>query len=395
MPVKAALMALAIGASYSASAAYTSFADAYSAYQQSLAGIDKVDIAVKARQAFELGKQEYAADSANYAALMMNYANAIAATTMSGGQSGKLCIESSQRVAEGAQPSEKLSTFDACSSEHLRQQAFELYHQALQIYQQQYGDKALETIDPLLGMAQTTELEQEKKYFSFDAINVAEKHGDALTLAATQLAAYKLLHRAKYYLHNTNKVDNLALDALKTYRNNAPANSFEVVDAELTVAKLHLEKKQYDDAEPLFQDVIKQLDVLPYSHPYALTAHALLVKLYQEADASEKATLHCKAIGQATPWDDNQQPAPLYSQAPLYPILYARQHKAGSVELAFTIDENGTVQNPQVVNVTGGERFADEAITALKQWRYAPKFENGKAVAAQSSLKLDFKLDGR
>jgi len=40
-----------------------------------------------------------------------------------------------------------------------------------------------------------------------------------------------------------------------------------------------------------------------------------------------------------------------------------------------------------------GIRFEKSAVEALAQWRYAPKFEHGKAVAATSKVQLDFKVN--
>lgn len=41
----------------------------------------------------------------------------------------------------------------------------------------------------------------------------------------------------------------------------------------------------------------------------------------------------------------------------------------------------------------GGALFEKESIEALNKWRYAPKFENGKAVEAQSSVQLDYTIN--
>lgn len=40
----------------------------------------------------------------------------------------------------------------------------------------------------------------------------------------------------------------------------------------------------------------------------------------------------------------------------------------------------------------GGSGFEKESLKAIKKWRYAPKFVDGKAVAAPSTVQLDYTL---
>jgi len=41
----------------------------------------------------------------------------------------------------------------------------------------------------------------------------------------------------------------------------------------------------------------------------------------------------------------------------------------------------------------GGALFEKESIETLDKWRYVPKFENGKAVEAQTSVQLDYTIN--
>ena len=36
--------------------------------------------------------------------------------------------------------------------------------------------------------------------------------------------------------------------------------------------------------------------------------------------------------------------------------------------------------------------FEKEALKAIEKWRYAPKFEDGRAVLAKTKVQLDFKI---
>ena len=119
----------------------------------------------------------------------------------------------------------------------------------------------------------------------------------------------------------------------------------------------------------------------------------MLVRLYQQQNSPDKATEHCQAIGRMTPWQDNQEQTPIFRAAPQYPQSVAKRGQSGWVQLEFTIDESGFVKDPKVLQWEGSKAFEAPSIKALKQWRYAPKFENGEPVAAISRVQLDYKIN--
>ncbi len=77
----------------------------------------------------------------------------------------------------------------------------------------------------------------------------------------------------------------------------------------------------------------------------------------------------------------------------IYPFSSARRDKSGMVILGFTISKSGTVMDPNIIESRGGSAFEKSSLAVLKQWRYAPKFEDGKAVEAYSTVQLDFKMN--
>lgn len=130
-----------------------------------------------------------------------------------------------------------------------------------------------------------------------------------------------------------------------------------------------------------------------YTHPYELISRAHLVTLYERKNQSDKATKHCIAIGEISPWDDNQEQIPLFRIAPKYPVSAARSGKEGWTQLSFTIDENGMVREPKILK-SSSRTFNKTSLNALKQWRYAPKFENGEAVEVSDlTVQLDYKMN--
>jgi protein TonB len=62
---------------------------------------------------------------------------------------------------------------------------------------------------------------------------------------------------------------------------------------------------------------------------------------------------------------------------------------AGSVTLEFTIDQSGDVRSVRVVNSTHRE-FEEEAVTAVKDWKFAPGEKNGRKVSVRSTQLLMF-----
>ena len=116
-------------------------------------------------------------------------------------------------------------------------------------------------------------------------------------------------------------------------------------------------EKHDDKAIPLLLEVVKQFEALNFSHPYALSAHAYLVELYERQGKRDESTAHCIAIGKMRPWADAQEQQPIFRTAPDYPMSYAQRGKSGWVQLKFTVDENGFVKNPEILASKGGALF--------------------------------------
>lgn len=86
---------------------------------------------------------------------------------------------------------------------------------------------------------------------------------------------------------------------------------------------------------------------------------------------------------------------PIVRIEPKYPIQAARDGKEGWVQLSFTINELGGVEDVKVIEAKPKRIFDREAKRALRKWKYKPKFVDGKAVKQPGmTVQLDFKLDG-
>jgi periplasmic protein TonB len=77
---------------------------------------------------------------------------------------------------------------------------------------------------------------------------------------------------------------------------------------------------------------------------------------------------------------------------PVYPQRALRQRITGWVEMTFTITPNGDVTAIAVVDSQPRREFDREASKALAQWKFKPRIEGGKPVAASARQRLEFKL---
>ncbi|NMH64413.1 energy transducer TonB [Shewanella salipaludis] len=85
---------------------------------------------------------------------------------------------------------------------------------------------------------------------------------------------------------------------------------------------------------------------------------------------------------------------PIVRIEPQYPIAAARDGKEGYVQLRFTINEMGGVDDVEVIKAEPKRLFDREAIRALKKWKYKPKIVDGKPLKQPGmTVQLDFTLD--
>ncbi|MGL4640410.1 MAG: TonB family protein [Shewanella sp.] len=358
------LLALVLSSPFAVNASQASFAKAYSDYQAAVEQGDAPSIEASAKVAYELGATQFAKDSIEVANLALNWASALEKTL-----TGPLLA-----------PHNQTSTAEINA----------LYQQALTSYKHHYAKSAIELIDPLLGAALTEPNATVAKNYLQQAVDIAEKSQHKKLLADIKMTAFHRLANTELY---TPRIKNFALEALESYVQILPENALDRVKATYTVGAIEFAEKHYLKAEPLFLEVIKQFDALEYTHPYALSAHAYLVDIYERKNKREQATAHCLAIGKMRPWTDTQEQQPIFRTLPDYPMSYIKAGKSGWVNLTFTVDEQGFVKDPEIIASEGGSLFEKESLKTLSKWRYAPKFEHGKAIAAKTSVRMDYTIN--
>jgi hypothetical protein len=210
----------------------------------------------------------------------------------------------------------------------------------------------------------------------------------------TSLLVYQTIVYQGALSNNGRKILNLGKEILEVAEKQLKTEDLSLIKAQFAHGKLLVALNRKKDAIAYFTKVIDITEsAVDFTHPYALGAHAQLVGLYESQNDSESATEHCLAIGSMKPWRNDIKPSPLYRINPLYPVTYARQSTQGLAIISFDISPFGFVQNAQVMSTEGGELFGIEGIRAVNKWRYAPKFEDGKAVVAKGlKVQLDFAI---
>ena len=168
--------------------------------------------------------------------------------------------------------------------------------------------------------------------------------------------------------------------------------------AAFLLGKSHLARKNYDLSRDYFLTSVTtfQSSEEKGAHPLELSSHAFLVQVYEKMNERELATEHCLAIGRMTPYDSEQEYMPLYTIPPIYPRRAQEMGLQGGTLIEFTVDPNGFVREPRVVQKTGSRSsdFDMAAIDATLEWRYAPRFVDGKPVATENVQHwLTFKLE--
>lgn len=76
--------------------------------------------------------------------------------------------------------------------------------------------------------------------------------------------------------------------------------------------------------------------------------------------------------------------------SPVYPDAARKRGIEGWVELAFTVQTNGTVDEVEVRNASPAEVFDDAAMRAVRQWRFEPVERNGERIEQRAMVRLKF-----
>jgi len=74
------------------------------------------------------------------------------------------------------------------------------------------------------------------------------------------------------------------------------------------------------------------------------------------------------------------------------PKVHRRDKLEGAVTLRFIVTARGAVEDININEIQGDERFGDEAIRVISQWRFSPAIRAGKPVPCWCFQKINFEF---
>ncbi|MEO2267380.1 TonB family protein [Pseudoalteromonas sp. YIC-656] len=332
--------------------------DFNSAYQQYLDAVESgSNVEEFAKQAYQLGSKKFGASSESTANLAINYANVL-------------------KVSSEEEMIAKKS----------------LYKLAIANLQQVYGEDDISIIDPLLGVADSTNNFSEAKDATERAIQIAKKQGEQQLAAEVYLSSAEILLK-QFNNKKRNTIEEYLLAAEDYFGQNQVENSINNVKVNMYLGVYESRFGDTSNAISRLNQVVKVFDDnLEFDHPIELKAHSLLVNLYEGQGLSDEATKHCVAIAKMRPWTQDIEQQPLYQVHPKVSIDIAKNGRDSAVTVELTIDKSGFVSDTEVIAAKGDRGFERATVEAVKKWRYAPKFENGEAVVAKTQVQMELNI---
>ena len=315
------------------------FRQAYSSYNQYLE-VDDVPLALgAAADAHKLGSRLYGRNHINTAKLAINYASLLNDT------------EDYKKAAKTLKGK-------------------------LEIMEKSYGEDANELVSPLteLGRAHLVDRKPEKAIGYFQrASDILENHENRILSGARNfdIVAILLKRRANQYTRPFVEASYSSYDGLLEENDirwgltNYHMAMWSLQDERLADAINHLNMSlmAFKTSDDQITNMEKNLRLM-------------LIDTLQRAGKSAVATEHCLAIGERENWVAN----PLYIKPPNLDLSKAKKPASIEIKLIFTVDEQGFVRKPRIKSSTEPD-LNDEALAAVTEFRYAPKFINGSAVS--------------
>lgn len=90
---------------------------------------------------------------------------------------------------------------------------------------------------------------------------------------------------------------------------------------------------------------------------------------------------------------DVTAPVLVYRVEPTYPEIARRGRAEGVVVVEAVIDERGEVEDPRVVQSNTIPLLNEQALRAVRQWRYRPAAYRGKPVRVYVTVSVTFRLN--
>lgn len=333
-----------------AETSFGSLKEAYTAYKEAVAEGRKRDARIAASAAYTMAREKLGTNHKYTAAFALHYG----------------------RLLEGDEAKQQL-------------------REALILHENVYGQDGYELLDPLMELAKVETGYQEfrtAKRLYDRALSLVEANdgpesmtAGLINLEIGQVATFRGAgHRYIAYLKRAKKIFQ-SLDE--------PDAAYGLAQAEFWLGKYWLANNEEKKATDALVASLETFEANAPDSPTTLANHAFLIEAYEKRGLRDAATKHCRAIGAAKPVNPTQDYKPVYQVRPIYPRIAQVGGKEGYVVVSVTVDPDGFVQEPEVLETKGSGLFEGAALEAVKQFRYIPRYEDGQPVAT-SDVKYRF-----
>ncbi len=263
------------------------------------------------------------------------------------------------------------------------EEAETLLKQAIALIKPHENEDNAALIRPLMSIAHLN--------YEFNGLNGADRYykralalGDQFWPGELRLADLYLEAAVQLSANSHITARNYLGDALEIYGDLSGPEAIEGLAAtNMHLGRYFIRRGQFIRAERALQQGLATLGDNRESAAF-VGLHTQLVRLYVDMHKPELAAQHSQIIGSTYAGQANDELIPLYTVSPRYPPNALRLREAGEVTVGFTVNAQGEVVDPVVIERTGHYELEGAALDAIKAARYAPRFENGSAVATEN-----------
>ena len=124
-----------------------------------------------------------------------------------------------------------------------------------------------------------------------------------------------------------------------------------------------------------------------------LCAYPASAKYKGTGDTNDAASFECQDSGvlQSSKDPSVKSPRPLHTPEPMYSKTARHKKIQGIVKLSVVVEADGRIRTATVLQSLEPSLDAN-AIEAVKNWKFAPATKDGRPVAVQMTLEIDFRL---
>lgn len=261
--------------------------------------------------------------------------------------------------------------------------ARDILEEAVQRYQDAYGDDAEQLIDVWISNGHAARSFKAARRDYNRALAIARKHYGKATAAYYEvelligdgMLSQHASRRSVYYIDS----------AYEGFRTLLPETDVRRAQAAIIRATWMVAMGWVDDALPYLEEAVAGFEAAGASDSAsALSALAMLSNHYERAGDSKRSAALRFRIGEINSSHEVADGSPLLLLAPQYPRGRSNAGTTGYVDLRLTVLKDGTVTD---VVVTGGQNvsaLARDATAAVEQFRYAPRVIDGKAIKTEN-----------